>query len=149
MVRPEWIDCHGHMRIGHYAYLFEEAARALFRCLDLSQDYRERTDHAYFALEQHVTFDSEVFAHDGLQFVSQFVDWTPKRAICLHVMHNTTRNTRAACSEVIYAHIDLTHHRSVPLPADQQARLQPVIDAHLRLPLPLQPGRSIAPIASG
>lgn len=148
-VRPEWADRHGHLCIGRYAYLFEEAARALFRSLDISQAYRERTNHAYFSLEEHVTFEREVIVGDRLAFSSQFIAWTPKRAVCLHVMQDMTRGRRAAYSEAIYAHIDLARHRSVPLSADRQALLQPVIDAHLRLPRPSFCGRSIGPIASG
>lgn len=149
VVQPDWADRHGHMAIGRYAYLFEEAARALFRSLDISQAYRERTNHAWFALEEHVTFEHEVPVGAPLTFVSQFVAWTPKRLVCLHAMHDRTRGRRAAFTEAIYAHIDLSRHRSVPLPADEQTRLQPVLEAHLRLPRPPGSGRSIVPIASG
>lgn len=149
IVPTNWADRHGHLSIGRYAHLFEEAARALFRSLDISQAYRERTHYAYFALEEHATYEHEVFIGDDLNFVSQFVAWTPKRLVCVHAMHNRTRGHRAAFTEVIYVHIDLRLHRSVPLSADQQARLQPVLDAHLRLPRPPGSSRSIAPIASG
>lgn len=149
VVRPDWADRHGHLSVGRYAYLFEEAARAFFRSLDISQAYRERTNHAYFALEEHVAYEREAFIGDNLTFTSQFIAWTPKRLICLHAMHNRTRGSRSAFAEVIYAHISLRDHRSVPLSAEQQARLRPVLDTHLRLPRPLKSGRSIVPIASG
>lgn len=149
VVRPEWVDRHGHLGIGLYAYLFEEAARALFRSLDISQAYRERTNHAWFALEEHVTCEREAHVGDKLSFVSQFIAWTPKRLVCVHAMQDVTRSQRAAFTEVIYAHIDLHQHRSVPLSAAEQARLQPVFEAHLRLPRPPGSGCSIVPIASG
>jgi len=141
VVRPQWTDRHGHLGIGACAYLFEEATRAFFRRLDISQAYRERSNHAFFAMEEHFTFGREARAGDRLAFTSQIVDWSPKRLVCLHSM--SEGGEVAALHEVLYAHIDLAQRRSVPLPEETLNRLRPMFEAHARLPRPAGSGAAI------
>ena len=143
IVRPEWTDRHGHLGIGACAYLFEEATRAFFRHLDISQAYRERTNCAFFALEEHFTFKREVASGDRLAFTSQILDWSPKRLVCLHVMAHAERDYAAAVHEVLYAHIDLTQRRSVPRPDALRNRLRPIFDIHAGLARPAEAGGAI------
>jgi len=67
-VRPEWIDYNGHMNVGYYLLPFENASGAFCRHLDISKAYRERTNHAVFAAETHLTFEREVKEGDLLRF---------------------------------------------------------------------------------
>jgi acyl-CoA thioester hydrolase len=142
-VRPEWIDYSGHMNIAYYGYVFEEAARAFFRHMDISREYRERTNHAFFALESHVIYQQEVLPQDVLQFTSQIIGLAPKRIHCFHAMFRGRGGPRAAINEVMYLHMDLAQRRSVPMPADAEARVRAVYDAHARLPAPPEAGRGI------
>lgn len=67
-LRPaaEMIDYNGHLNMGYYGILFEEAARSILPRFDLSQAYRERTGHALFASELHVVFRREVFEGESV-----------------------------------------------------------------------------------
>ncbi|HTO83394.1 MAG TPA: thioesterase family protein [Methylomirabilota bacterium] len=144
VVRPEWIDRHGHLGIGACAYVFEEAARAFFRHLDISQAYRERSNHAFFAVEGHFTFRRDLRAGDRVAFTSQILDWSPKRLLCLHAMADAGSDETAAINEVLYAHVDLAQRRSVPLPATMLSRLRPIFERHAQLPRPAGAGAAIA-----
>lgn len=142
-VRPEWIDYSGHMNVAFYGYVFEEAARAFFRHLDLSQGYRERTNHAFFALESHVIYVQEVLPQDVMHFTSRIIGLTPKRLHCFHAMFRGLGGPRAAINEVMYVHIDLAQHRSAPMPADVEIRVRSVYATHAQLPSPPEAGRGI------
>ena len=77
-VRADWIDYSGHMNFGYFLLSFENASSAFFRHLDLSQAHRERTNHALFAAETHLTFKREVKLGDRLRFTTQLLGWAPK-----------------------------------------------------------------------
>jgi len=142
-VRPEWTDYSGHMNVAYYGYVFEEAARALFRDLDISQAYRKRTDHAFFALEQHMVFKRELLEGQPLLFEAQILAFNGKRIQVFYRMLNSAENYVAATQEVLYGHVDLVQRRSVPVPAEVTARLAPVLDRHLALARPPEAGRAI------
>ena len=78
-VKPEWIDYSGHMNIGYYLLAFEAAAVDFFRHLDLSGEYRARTDHSLFALETHIVFLREVQKGAPLRMTAQLVGHDEKR----------------------------------------------------------------------
>ena len=142
-VRPEWIDYSGHMNIAFYGYVFEEAARAFFRSMDISRGYRERANHAFFALESHVIYEQEVLPQNVLHFTSQIIGVTPKRLHCFHAMFRDRGGPRAAINEVMYLHMDLAQRRSAPMPADVELRVKAVHEHHARLPTPPEAGRGI------
>jgi acyl-CoA thioester hydrolase len=144
VVRPEWVDYNGHMNIAYYALNFENATRCFFRRLDISQAYRERTNHAFFALESHTIFERDVVEGDPLAFTTQLLGVTARRLVCFHAMLHAERGFRAAVNEVVLAHVDLAMRRSVPMPEDVAARIGRVHELHARLPAPPEAGRGIA-----
>jgi acyl-CoA thioester hydrolase len=144
-VRPEWTDYSGHMNVAYYGYVFEEAARAFFRDLDISQAYRERSNHAFFALEQHMIFKRELLEGQPLRFEAQILAFNGKRIDVFYRMLNDAENYLAATQEVLYGHVDLAARRSVPVPPEVAARLASVVQRHLALPRPPEAGRAILP----
>ena len=142
-VRPEWIDYSGHMNLGYYLLAFEQAATCFFGVIDISERYRERTGHAMFAAESHITFERELRAGAGLRFESQILDASHKAIDCMHFMYAADEGYLAATNQVLYLHVDLEARRAAPFPSDAQARLDSWKEAHATLPRPFQAGRSI------
>lgn len=143
VVPPAWIDYSGHMNIGYYQLAFENAATDFFQHLDLSREYRERTNHAQFALEAHINFMREVVEGDRLRFTGQLLGYDQKRTRAFFSMYNADQGYLAATNEVMYVHVDLSQRRSVPFPAGVAARLEAMTIAQASLPRPAQAGRSI------
>ena len=144
-VRPEWTDYSGHMNVAFYGYVFEEAARSFFGKLDISQAYRERSEHAFFALEAHMVFKRELLEGQALRFEAQILAFNGKRINVFYRMLNEAEKYLAATQEVLYGHVDLVARRTVPVPPDVAARLAPVLEQHLALPRPPEAGRAIVP----
>ena len=143
VVRPEWIDYSGHMNVGYYLVPFENASRAFCRHIDLSRSYRERTNHALFAAETHVTFEREVREADRLRFTTQLIAWAPKWINCIHCMYSADQDYLAATNQLLFVHVNLDTRRSAPIPAEQQATLRAIMQSHSKLPVPAQAGRAI------
>ena len=143
VVRPEWIDYSGHMNIGYYLLPFENASSVFCQHVGLSRRYRERTNHALFAAETHVTFEREVKEADRLRFTTQLIAWGPRWINCIHCMHQAEAGYLAATNQVLFVHVNLETRRSAPLPDGQQATLREIMASHAELPIPEQAGRAI------
>ncbi len=96
VVRPEWIDYSGHMNMGYYQLVFEQAAICFFGVVDISERYRERTSNALFVAEAHVTFERELRAGMGMRFESQILDASDKAIDCMHFMYAAEEGYLAA-----------------------------------------------------
>jgi acyl-CoA thioester hydrolase len=144
-VREEWIDYNGHMNVGYYLLPFENASGAFCRHLDLSREYRERTDHALFAAEAHLSFAREVRLGERLRFATLLLDWAPRWIHAIHCMYQMDAGYLAATNELLFVHVGLQARRAVPMPEAQQAALAAMAQAHSRWPRPAQAGRSIDP----
>ena len=144
IVVPEWIDYSGHMNLGYYLLVFEDAARHLFTQLDVSEAYRKRTNHALFATETHIVFEREVREDDPLRFESRILGATDKALDVMHFMRHAAEGYLAATNQVLYLNVDLARRRAAAFPADAMARVRAVADMHAKLPRPPQAGRAIA-----
>src|SRR5215469_9851342 len=96
---PYMIDYNGHLNVGYFGVLFEEAARGLFSRIDLSSDYRSRSDHALFAKESHFVFLKEVFPNEVLSIYAQILGVTNRALHCMYHMRNDSRAEWAARQE--------------------------------------------------
>jgi acyl-CoA thioester hydrolase len=139
----EMIDYNGHVNIGYYSILFEDAARALFRRIDISREYRERTNHALFARENHTVFEHEVLEDDELRFHCQILGLGKAAIDCMFFMFDASRGYLAATQQVLYLHVDLTARKVVPIGEPALGRLQAIAQRHASLPRPPQAGRAI------
>lgn len=142
-VGPSMIDYSGHLNVGYYLLMFEDAARCFFQSVDLSQAYRERTGHALFAIEAHLTFEREVREGDRLRFETQLLGATDKAIDVVHFMRRLPTGDLAATNEILYLHMNLATRRPAPLPGEQRAVLAQMEKAHASLGTPPQAGRSI------
>ena len=143
IVRSEWIDYNGHMNVGFYLLVFEEAARSFFSWLDLSKDYRNRTGCGFFVSECHMTFEREVSKGQHLNFETQLLDIRKKVVRVIRLMHSIDTPYLAATNEVLYVHVNLDKRASVAIPKEKMLFLNELFMAHKHLPRPRQVGQSI------
>ncbi|WP_370152652.1 thioesterase family protein [Ferrovibrio sp.] len=142
-VKPDHIDANGHMNVGYYNVIFDQALDELLRPLGLDWSYMERTNFSTFALETHVCYLQEVVEGDVLRFTFRLLDCDAKRVHCFLEMHHAEKGYLAATSEQVLMNIDMATRRSAPFPPEYQALLARLKEGHDRLPRPPQAGRSI------
>jgi acyl-CoA thioesterase FadM len=140
-VVPDWLDRQGRLGVGGYARIFEDATRAFFRHLDISQAYRERTNHAFFALEQHITIAQPLAVGDAIGCDTRLLALSAERLVCFHVLRHD--GAAAATCETLFLHVDAARGRGAPMPDDLTRRLLAVQQVHARLPLPPEAGHGI------
>lgn len=143
-VPSEWIDYNGHMNVAYYVMAFDHATDRFFDLVDLGVDYADRTNNSSFVMETHVNYRREVSQGDPLRFTMQLLDADRKRLHYYFEMFHAEEGYLAATSEQLAIHVDLTARRSLPFPAQLQARIDAVMAAHGGLPLPDLAGGRIA-----
>lgn len=142
-VKPEYIDANGHMNVGYYNVIFDQALDELLKPLGLDWSYMERTGFSTFALETHVCYLQEVVEGDVLRFTFRLLGHDAKRVHCFLEMHHAEKGYLAATSEQMLLNIDMATRKSAPFPPDYQALLAKLWAGHGKLPKPPQAGKSI------
>jgi len=142
-VPPAFIDPNGHMNVGYYSVLFDQALDLPWDRLGVGSASTEATGCSTFTLESHVTYQREVHEGDPLDFTFQVIDFDAKRIHFFMTMLHARERWLAATSESISICIDMTTRRSTSWPADRMARLQALHGTHSRRPRPAEVGRVI------
>ena len=142
-VSPAFIDPNGHMNVGYYSVLFDQALDLPWDRLGVGSASTEATGCSTFTLESHVTYQREVHEGDPLDFTFQVIDFDAKRIHFFMTMLHARERWLAATSESISICIDMTTRRSTSWPADRMARLQALHGTHSRRPRPAEVGRVI------
>ncbi|MEZ5776604.1 MAG: thioesterase family protein [Hyphomicrobiaceae bacterium] len=141
--RPEMMDYNGHLNVGWYGILFEDAARAFFGRMDLSRDYCARTARALFVTEQHQTFLAEIREGEGLEVFVKIAGVTAKAVHVLYLMAKSASGEIAAAQETLYLHVDHASRRVVAIDDTRLARLSSIAARHQNIGLPVAAGRAI------
>lgn len=142
-VLADWIDYNGHMNVAYYVLAFDHATDRFLDLLDVGADYVRRTNHSWFVLESHVTYQQEVLEGDPLRFTLRLVDFDAKRAHYLFTMYHAEQGYLAATSEQVGLHVDMTTRRSAPFPDEVAARLAAIAEAQASMERPSVVGRAI------
>jgi acyl-CoA thioester hydrolase len=144
-LRPseEMIDYNGHLNIGCYGILFEEAARSILPRFDLSQAYRDRTGHTLFASELHVVFRREVFEGEAINVYLRLVDATDRAIHAIYLMVKGSDGELAASQEILYLHVDLVARAVAPMDDLTVTTLANLTAKQNAYPLPIEVGRRI------
>ncbi len=146
-VRPEWIDFNGHMNVGYYHVVFDEAATPFFAWLGLTPQYRADSQVSTFALESHLNFLREVKQGDRLRFTTRLLHHDARRIHFFSEMFHAGQGYLAATYESLSMHIDMRTRRTAPMAPALQQRLTEVMALHARAARPWQAGRSVgAPV---
>lgn len=142
-VLSEHIDANGHMNVGYYNVIFDQALDRLFVPFDLDWTYVRRTNFSTFVLETHVCYLREVVEGDPLRFQFQLLGHDTKRLHYFIEMHHATEDYLSATSEQVLLHVDLATRRAAPFLPEHQALFARIWAGHAQLPRPEQAGRSI------
>lgn len=142
-VLSEWIDYNGHMNVAFYVLAFDKALDKIFDMLDIGVAYVERTGDSAFVLQNHVAYLAELKLHDPIRVTFQLLDWDAKRVHYFMHMYHATEGFLAATAEQVMMHVSLQTRRSSPFPAEAQAKLAAMLEAHRSLPRPDSAGASI------
>lgn len=142
-VTPEGADYNGHMNVATFPMHFEEATRLLFEELDISRAYKETTDHAFFATQQHLLFKNELRLEQRFSICSQILNVRQKALHVMHFMRRTADGILASTSEMLFVHVNLTCRRSTAISEPVLARLRLMQAKHKALPWPAEAGMRI------
>ena len=143
VVPPAFIDPNGHMNVGYYSVLFDQALDLPWDRLGVGSASTEATGCSTFTLESHVTYQREVHEGDPLDFTFQLIDFDAKRIHYFMTMLHARERWLAATSEAISICVDMTTRRSTAWPAGRLARMQVLLETHERRPRPAEVGRVI------
>ena len=143
VVPQEWVDYNGHMSESCYLLAFGDQSDAFFRFIGIDEDYRAG-GHSLFTVQTMIFNLAEAHLGDRLSLSLQLIDADGKRLHIFHTMRNAETGTLLATGEQMLVHVDMAAGRSVPMPADLNARVRAVLAAHAELPAPPQAGRNIA-----
>ena len=145
-VLPAHLDGNGHMNIGYYSVLFDQALDRPWPLLGLGYDNISasgNSGHSTFALESHVTYQREMREGDPLDFTFQIIDMDAKRIHYFMTMLHRRERWLSATLESISMCIDMSTRRSAVWPDDPMARLSAVFEVHRQRPQPAEVGRTI------
>ncbi len=142
-VLPEHIDANGHMNVGFYNVIFDQALDKFFVPFDLDWSYVQRTNLSTFVLETHVCYLQEVVRDDALYFTFQLLGHDAKRLHYFMAMYHAEKGYLAATSEQLLLHVSLETRRAASFPEEHQTLFARMMAGHGKLPRPEQAGRSI------
>jgi acyl-CoA thioester hydrolase len=137
------LDYNGHLNVAYYGILFEDAARAIFSRIDVSQAYRERSNCALFAAEVHTVFHREVPAGESVSIYYRLLDIAGSKIHGMFFMVKPGDQILAATQEILFLHVDLARRKAAPLPELQAGRLAGLLERHRRLAEPPEKGRFV------
>ena len=114
----DYIDAYGHMNVRYYFALWEKAAHGFMKHLGADVHAMLERDRGNWVLRQVVDYLAEVGEGDTVAVYGRLVGFTPKRLHNKYWMHNETRGSVAAASEVLVTCADLKARRTAPFPDD-------------------------------
>lgn len=143
-VRPEWIDCNGHMNVAYYVLAFDEGVDALWEQLGITSDYIETNMCSTFAVECHITYQQELKEDEPFVVTSQILAYDEKRIHQFQRLYHAEKNYLAATAEWMNMHVDLTSRRVTPFPESILSALQEFTDGQGVLPMPREAGKKMS-----
>jgi acyl-CoA thioester hydrolase len=143
-VKPEWIDYNGHLNVAWYEVLFGTGLVALFKLVGLGENYRATRNKSCFAVEAHITYIREIGPKDTVVVDNRILDYDAKRLRVFQMLVHAEEGYEVATREMMQLHIDMETRKTAPFPDDVMTRIAAYAEAHAKMPVPKQAGRSIA-----
>jgi acyl-CoA thioesterase FadM len=140
-VLPAWVDYNGHMSESCYLLVFGDNSDAFFRLVGIDEAYRDQGGHSLYTVQTHIHNIREVAEGEPLRLSLQLLDFDDKRVHIFHAMNHGASGDLLATGEQMLVHVDMAQGRATPMPADLQARLHAIAQAHANLPTPPHVGK--------
>ncbi|OJY25502.1 MAG: carnitine 3-dehydrogenase [Rhodobacterales bacterium 65-51] len=139
-VLPGWIDYNGHMTESRYLFAASETSDAFLRLIGAGMDY-VAAGHSYYTAETHIMHLGECKLGDRLTGTLQVLGADEKR---LHVFIRIQRGDEVVASlEQMLLHVDMKANKTCAASPRVLAKLEPITQAHKRLPRPEAAGRFV------
>jgi acyl-CoA thioester hydrolase len=115
-IYPWHCDHMGHMNVMWYVGKLDEASWNLLAAVGLTPSYLRDHNRGVVAVEQHLTYQSELLAGETVLVRSSVLEAREKVIVFVHEMLNAEKQTVAATARYTTVHIDRGTRKSCPLP---------------------------------
>lgn len=143
-IEPQWIDYNRHLNMAYYNVMFDRAIDQLWLELGIGPAYMKERHHSTFTAECHVRYLREIHLGDPVQVSVLLVAADEKRLHTFEELRHAKEGWLSATSENMTIHIDMEKRKTAPFPADIQARIADVVNAHAAVARPEGIGRKVA-----
>jgi acyl-CoA thioester hydrolase len=116
VVHPWHCDIMNHMNVVWYVSKFDEASWQFASMLGLNSSYFLKKHMGIAAVQQNITYKSEVAAGTVLTVRSGILEIKEKVARFIHEMRNDTTGEIAAVMELTVVHFNTRKRKSCPFP---------------------------------
>jgi len=121
-VRPEWVDCHGHMTDARYLQVFGAATDALFRLAGLDDAYR-RSGRAMYTAETQLVRKAEARSAERLYGTTRVLEVDDQRVRLAHSLYRARDDALLASAAQLCVHVNTGAGQAVPLEPSVRTRL--------------------------
>jgi len=118
VVHPWHCDMMGHMNVVWYVSKFDEASWQIASMLGLTSSYFLKKHMGIAAVQQNITYKSEIVAGSTLTVRSGVLEIKDKVMRLVHEMRNDTTGEVAAVMVMTVVHFDTKKRKSCPFPKD-------------------------------
>jgi acyl-CoA thioester hydrolase len=117
VVHPWHCDVMGHMNVVWYVSKFDEAAWQFAAMLGLNNIYFKTKHRGIAALQQNITYKSELVAGSTVTIRSGVLEMKEKVVRLVHEMRNDATGEIAAVMVLTAVHFNTNKRKSCPFPA--------------------------------
>jgi len=128
-VYPAQCDHMGHMNVQWYVGKFDEATWNFFASLGITPSYLRENQKGMAAVDQHITYTSEMTAGDIISIRTRLVELAGKVIKFHHDMINGETDELTATTDLTAVHMDTDTRKSVIFPDHILANGKARIDA--------------------
>ena len=126
-IYPWHCDHMGHMNVMWYVGKFDEATWQLLALMGFTPEYLKMQHRGMAAVEQHLTYRSELRAGELISIYSQVLEVREKTIRFVHEMKRQDSGLVAATTTLIGVHMDTVSRKSAPIPQDIRTRIESMI----------------------
>jgi acyl-CoA thioester hydrolase len=126
-IYPWHCDHMGHMNVMWYVGKFDEATWQLLALMGFTSEYLKTNHRGLAAVEQHLSYQSELRAGDLISIYSQVFEVKEKSIRFSHEMKRQDSGLIAATTTLIGVHIDTVARKSHPIPTEIKAKISSLI----------------------
>jgi acyl-CoA thioester hydrolase len=116
VVHPWHCDIMGHMNVVWYVSKFDEASWQFASMLGLNNSYFTKNHMGIAALQQNITYKSEMVAGSTVTVRSGVLEMKEKVVRLVHEMQNDTTSEIAAVMVLTAVHFNTRKRKSCPFP---------------------------------
>jgi len=116
VIHPWHCDIMGHMNVVWYMSKFDEAAWQFAAMLGLNNEYFKTKHRGMAALQQNITYKSELVAGNTVTIRSGVLEMKEKIVRIIHEMRNDATGEIAAVMVLTVVHFDTKKRKSCPFP---------------------------------